>query len=307
MRNDFESNYLAHWGLKKGAQSEKHKYVARVEIGEKNGKMQYRYFYTMREWLAYLKDETKKKFENLNKNKEDIFAEKINIGVKKLEDLYNHVDTNNKYMTDDYNYDKKIAEVKKSAEWRKIVRTKDPEYTRYDKKTGQVTYDIDSYLAKKKHPVLDVADDVVSGRNVKINKVEKEALAAGVADYAKTYVSMAAIGTKFLLEKFKFSQGSYKDEKQQAIDYYEDNKEKIAKNAQTAQTVMSNENAQRIISDGEKIIDKAMQEYGNNPALTNGVSQIQNSVSREDYEEIKREYEQMQKELEEYKRRANKT
>lgn len=49
MRNDFESNYLMHWGLKKGAKAEKHKYYERVE---KNGK--YLYFYTQAEYEAWL-------------------------------------------------------------------------------------------------------------------------------------------------------------------------------------------------------------------------------------------------------------
>ena len=67
MRNDFESNYLAHWGLKKGAQKEKHKYVARVELPD--GK--YRYFYTLAEYAAYLKDEAKNAWDH----KEEIMEE----------------------------------------------------------------------------------------------------------------------------------------------------------------------------------------------------------------------------------------
>ena len=62
MRNDFESNYLAHWGLKKGAQKEKHKYVARVELPD--GK--YRYFYTLAEYAAYLKDKGKELWEKVS-------------------------------------------------------------------------------------------------------------------------------------------------------------------------------------------------------------------------------------------------
>lgn len=49
MRNDFESNYLMHWGLKKGAKAPNHKYYERVE---KNGK--YLYFYTQAEYEAWL-------------------------------------------------------------------------------------------------------------------------------------------------------------------------------------------------------------------------------------------------------------
>ena len=108
MRNDFESNYLAHWGLKKGAQKEKHKYVARVELPD--GK--YRYFYTLAEYAAYLKDKGKELWEN----KEQIIEDKLNEGVKKATDVYNKLDKENKYMTDDYNYDRKIEMVKNNKE-----------------------------------------------------------------------------------------------------------------------------------------------------------------------------------------------
>ena len=49
MRNDFETNYLQHWGLKKGEKRKNHKYFERVE---KNGK--YLYFYTQAEYEAWL-------------------------------------------------------------------------------------------------------------------------------------------------------------------------------------------------------------------------------------------------------------
>ncbi len=55
MRNDFEENYLAHWGLKKGEKRQNHKYVERVEIG--NGK--YLYFYTWAQYKAYMKNKGK--------------------------------------------------------------------------------------------------------------------------------------------------------------------------------------------------------------------------------------------------------
>jgi hypothetical protein len=302
MRNDFESNYLEHWGLKKGAQKKDHKYVARIELP--NGK--YRYFYTLGEYAAYLKDKAIERLKNFNKNKEELIAKKVNEGVKKVETTYNKIDKENKYLTDDYNYDKKIAKVKKTKEWQDIVKRKDPEYV-YKNKKGETVYDVDSYLAKKKHPALDIADDVIMGRPVKINKIENEALVAGAADYGKTYITMAAIGTKFLLEKFKFSQGSYKDKKQQAVDYYNENKDKITKQAAAASAMMTDENTQRMVSEGEKYISQAMKEYGNSPTVSD-ISSIKDSVSKEDYEYMKKEYESykqdyeaMKRELEKYK------
>lgn len=290
MRNDFRNGYLEHWGLKKGAKAAKHKYIARAELS--NGK--YRYFYTLREWLAYLKE-----------NKEKITEDKINESVKKAEDYYNNTLDKNKYLTDDYNYDKKIKEVQKNKEWQDIVKRKDPEYVKRDKETGEYKYDIDSYLAKKKHPGLDVADDIVSGRKVTINKVEKEAAIAGAVDYAKTYLTLAAVGTKFLLEKFKFSQGSYKDEKQEAIDYYNENKEKIVKNAGTASTMLTNENAQKVISSGEEYINQVLASESVSQATVvtdKYMNEIKSEVSAEEYAQMKKEYEAMQKELEKYKK-----
>lgn len=296
MRNDFESNYLMHWGLKKGAQRAKHKYIARIELP--NGK--YRYFYTLAEYAAYLKDSAKNKLKELNKNKEKILADKINKGVKKIEKEYNKLDRDNKWMTNDYNYDKKVAQIKNTKEWKDIVRRKDPEYV-YKDKNGKTVYDIDSYMVNKKHPVLDAMNDIVSGRNVSINKVEKESAIAGAADYGKTYVTMAAIGTKFLLEKFKFSQGSYKEEKQEAINYYNENKDNITKQAATASAMLSDENTRQLVTNGEKYVNQALKEYGNNQTIQN-VASIKNNVSQEDYEQIKRDYEEMQRELERLKK-----
>lgn len=65
MRNDFETDYLMHWGIKKGGKKENHKYYERVE---KNGK--YLYFYTQAEYEAWLHkgnkalDKTKDKAKN---------------------------------------------------------------------------------------------------------------------------------------------------------------------------------------------------------------------------------------------------
>ena len=294
MRNDFESNYLAHWGLKKGAQKEKHKYVARVELPDGT----YRYFYTLSEYAAYLKGEAKNAWDN----KEKILEDQINKGVAKVEELYNKINKENKYMTDDYNYDRKIEQVKNTKEWQDIVNSNNPEYRRVNKQTGEVSYDIDSYLAKKKHPGLDAADDIIMGRPVKINKLDKEALAAGAVDYGKTYVTMAAIGTKFLLEKFKFSQGSYKDEKQQVYDTYANNKQDITKAATQAEQYISSGDTQKLISEGEKYVNTAIKTYGNAQTLNGNINQVKDSISKEDYEALKKEYDEMQSQLEKYRK-----
>lgn len=57
MRNDFETGYLMHWGLAKGAKKKDHKYYERIELS--NGR--YRYFYSKAEYDAYLKVNKKDK------------------------------------------------------------------------------------------------------------------------------------------------------------------------------------------------------------------------------------------------------
>lgn len=159
------------------------------------------------------------------------------------------------------------------------------------------------YLAhwgfKKKHPVLDAADDIVSGRKVSVNKVTPKSVTAGAVDYAKTYVGLAALGTKFLLEKVKFSQGTYAEEKQEAAEYYNANKQQIVKNAATMSSLMTDENVQKAISDGEKVILQSAAIYSSIPTTASVVSKASNgAISEEDYEKLEKEYKQLQKEYE---------
>ena len=308
MRNDFESNYLAHWGIKLGGQKKDHKYKFRIKLG--NGK--YRYFYSLKEYLAYMKQSAKDKLNDLKSKwnkKEDIAADKIQKGVEEGEKAYDKYIGKNKYATDNWNYNQKIKEIEKTKEWQDIVKRKDPEYV-YKDKNGNIKYDIDSYLAKKKHPGLDVADDIISGRKVSINKIEKDSTIAGAVDYAKTYATVAAIGTKFMLEKFKFSQGSYNEEVNAAINYAATNKESITKAATRVTDAMNDEAKMReAVSEGEKYVDKALKVYGDNKAVIDDISEFKNQVSTEDYKQMKedydrykKEYDKMQKELEEYKK-----
>lgn len=134
MRNDFESNYLAHWGLKKGAQKQNHKYVAR--IGE-NGK--YRYFYTLAEYNAYLKSKAKET--------KDQAAKKLNEATKKMQD-----NINNGLKTIDKKLNKKkYDEIKKdlSTEGAKSERRVAAEKKRIDKKNK----DLSTISAREKNQV----------------------------------------------------------------------------------------------------------------------------------------------------------
>lgn len=72
-----DNEYLEHWGLKKGAKKENHKYIARIEL--QNGK--YRYFYTNAEYNAYLKakeirDKTSQAIDYATKKVKDVIDQK---------------------------------------------------------------------------------------------------------------------------------------------------------------------------------------------------------------------------------------
>lgn len=188
--------FLEHWSLF-GGERKNHKYVKRIKEGNK-----YKYFYSWKEYLKYIGD-----------NKEKYMMKAVNKAADKVMPIYKKIADENEFISNDHNYDQKIAQVKKSKEWQDIVKRKDPEYVHYDKKNKKYVYDVDSYYTKKKHPVLDVLDDFTWGRKATINKINTKTLAGTAYDYARSYVVMAGIGAQFLLQKFKFSQGTYHKQK----------------------------------------------------------------------------------------------
>lgn len=154
------------------------KYLKKVK---KNGK--WRYYYDMES----LKEDFKDKFD----------------------DIYN--DPENIYDVDASNYDKKIEQIKKSKEWKDIVKREDPEYVKKNK-DGTKTYYIDDYLVKKKHPELDIISDLGAGRKISLNKVSSKSFLAGAKDYIKTGQTVVALAAGALTEKIKFQQGTYSEE-----------------------------------------------------------------------------------------------
>ena len=101
--------------------------------------------------------------------------------------------------------------MQKTAEWQKIVKEENPEYVKKNA-DGSKEYLIDDYLVKKKHPTLDVIDDLGNGREISVNQIDADALAAGAKDYVDTAVQMLGLISYGLKTKFKLSQGSYKEE-----------------------------------------------------------------------------------------------
>lgn len=176
---------------------------------------------------------------------------KIDKVVNKTKEVANKIydDKNNIYDVNQYNYDKKIEKVKATQEWKDIVARKDPEYVKKNK-DGSTSYLIDDYLAKKKKPLLDIADDIVMGRNVSTNKIEKDAIVAGIKEdmfSAVTFGMMVAgVATKLYIEKTKLHQGSYKEE----VDAVKNNIESGAKfvgKISTSQNPISDAEAERMV------------------------------------------------------------
>lgn len=167
-----------------------------------------------------------------NKQQVDSFLDKIGVSVKqevaKVPDKLNKVvdkvkdvaakvydDKDNIYDVNTTNYDDKIQKIAETPEWKAIVERQDPEYVKKNA-DGTTKYLIDDYLAKKKMPLIDIVDDIVSNRPITVNEVDKDAIVAGVKQKIFGTISLgvlaAGVVSKALIEKTKLSQGSYNDE-----------------------------------------------------------------------------------------------
>lgn len=133
-----------------------------------------------------------------------------NVGKKVMKNVNDYYEKNI-YETGSHNIDAKKKEIEKTAEWQKIVKEENPEYVKKNA-DGSKEYLIDDYLVKKKHPTLDVIDDLGNGREISVNQIDADALAAGAKDYVDTAVQMLGLISYGLKTKFKLSQGSYKEE-----------------------------------------------------------------------------------------------
>ena len=132
------------------------------------------------------------------------------VGKKVMKNVNDYYEKNI-YETGSHDIDAKKKEIEKTAEWQKIVKEENPEYVKKNA-DGSKEYLIDDYLVKKKHPTLDVIDDLGNGREISVNQIDADALAAGAKDYVDTAVQMLGLVSYGLKTKFKLSQGSYKEE-----------------------------------------------------------------------------------------------
>ena len=141
------------------------------------------------------------------------------VGKKVMKNVNDYYEKNI-YETGSHNIDAKKKEIEKTAEWQKIVKEENPEYVKKNA-DGSKEYLIDDYLVKKKHPTLDVIDDLGNGREISVNQIDADALAAGAKDYVDTAVQMIGLVSYGLKTKFKLSQGSYKEELKSASETIE--------------------------------------------------------------------------------------
>lgn len=151
---------------------------------------------------------------------EDILTESpklLNKVVDKAKEVASKVydDKDNIYDVKSSNYDEKIKKIAETPEWKAIVESGDPEYVK-KLPNGENQYLIDDYLAKKKQPLFDIIDDIANQRPITINRVEKDAIVAGLKQqvFGKITLGMIAVGaaSKVMLEASKVSQGSYDEE-----------------------------------------------------------------------------------------------
>lgn len=207
------SDYLIHW-----------KYVKREKV---NGK--WRYWYDdvkskteatiagTKQKIATKTAEVAEKSTNAALKTANKAAGGLDAVVDKARDTLNKLydDANNIYNITPLSYDKKIAKVKETQEWKDIVARSDPEYIKKNA-DGTTTQLIDKYVVDKRHPVLDAIGDIAAGRNVDVNEITKESTIAGIKDHVSGVISTGIIAagavSTLLTEKFKLQQGSYNDD-----------------------------------------------------------------------------------------------
>lgn len=212
------------------------KYVKKEKI---NGK--WRYWY---DWGS-VKNDTKTKVDAVASatiTKANEASKGIDGLVNKAKTVINKLydDPNNIYEVNSESYQQKMAKIKETKEWKDIVARNDSEYIKKNS-DGTTTYDIDSYVVKKKHPVLDIVSDIAAGRKVDINEITKDTVVASLKDYAfgtiRTGMLAAGVVSTVLTEKFKFQQGSYDDEVAKLTDTVNKGAEYIESTAEVVSNV----------------------------------------------------------------------
>lgn len=199
-----------------------------------------------------------------------------NKAVDKTKEVINKLydDKSNVFDINRYNYNDKIKKVAETDEWKAIVARQDPEYVRKNA-DGTTSYLIDDYVAKKKMPVIDVLDDIISERPITVNKIEKDAIVAGIKAkfFGTLSIGMIGVGvvTKALLTKSKFQQGSYDDEIKRTVDNVSAGKEYVERSFSLANgTKVTDEDIKNVVSLVQKSADSMSKAKNANSNINEG-------------------------------------
>lgn len=199
-----------------------------------------------------------------------------NKAVDKTKEVINKLydDKNNVFDINRYNYNDKIKRVAETDEWKAIVARQDPEYVRKNS-DGTTSYLIDDYVAKKKMPVVDVLDDIISERPITVNKIEKDAIVAGIKAkfFGTLSIGMIGVGVviKALLTKSKFQQGSYDDEIKRTVDNVSAGKEYVERSFSIANgTKVTDEDIKNVVSLVQKSADSMSKAKNANSNINEG-------------------------------------
>lgn len=199
-----------------------------------------------------------------------------NKAVDKTKEVLNKLydDKNNVFDINRYNYNDKIKQVAETEEWKAIVERQDPEYVRKNS-DGTTSYLIDDYVAKKKMPIVDVLDDIISERPITVNKIEKDAIVAGIKAkfFGTLSIGMIGVGavTKALLTKSKFQQGSYDDEIKRTVDNVSAGKEYVERSFSiTNGTKVTDEDIKNVVSLVQKSADSISKAKNANNNINEG-------------------------------------
>lgn len=199
-----------------------------------------------------------------------------NKAVGKTKEVINKLydNKNNVFDINRYNYNDKIKQVAETDEWKAIVARQDPEYVRKNA-DGTTSYLIDDYVAKKKMPIIDVLDDIISERPITVNKIEKDAIVAGIKAkfFGTLSIGMIGVGvvTKALLTKSKFQQGSYDDEIKRTVDNVSAGKEYVERSFSLANgTKVTDEDIKNVVSLVQKSADSMSKAKNANSNINEG-------------------------------------
>lgn len=199
-----------------------------------------------------------------------------NKAVDKTKEVINKLydDKSNVFDINRYNYNDKIKQVAETDEWKAIVARQDPEYVRKNS-DGTTSYLIDDYVAKKKMPVIDVLDDIISERPITVNKIEKDAIVAGIKAkfFGTLSIGMIGVGvvTKALLAKSKFQQGSYDDEIKRTVDNVSAGKEYVERSFSIANgTKVTDEDIKNVVGLVQKSADSMSKAKNANSNINEG-------------------------------------